>query len=72
MSKCRHFKRVSDSNGVSCKACKKALAGYGYGGFLTSSLTGNERCKHVWSGQYAGMEECDYCFEIREQSKKAN
>ena len=67
---CEHNKRIGDNYGVSCQTCKKQLEGYGYGGFMGGSLTGDERCIHVWSGQYAGMEECDYCFEIREQVRE--
>ena len=67
MNMCQHLKRIGDNYGVSCQTCGKQLEGYGYGGFFGSSLKGNERCIHKWSEQYAGMEECDYCFEIRER-----
>ena len=70
MSRCRHVTRVSDAYGVSCETCKKALKGYGYGGYLTHELTGDERCIHVWGGDYIGMQECDYCFDIRDNPKK--
>jgi hypothetical protein len=67
MSSCQHFKRVSDSYGVSCKACRKPLKGYGYGGYLTKSLTGVEKCIHEWDESDPAMQECNYCFEIRER-----
>ena len=69
MNGCQHLSTVGDNYGESCKDCKKARKGYGYGGYRTHELTGDEKCIHEWSGQYMGMEECNYCFEIREQRK---
>jgi hypothetical protein len=72
MSRCRHPKQISDEYGVSCQLCKKPLKGYGFGGFLKGSLTGEEICLHEWDKSDPEMQECNYCFEIREQPKKAN
>jgi len=70
---CEHRKRIGDNYGLSCQDCGEQLEGYGYGGFFdTSSLTGDEPCIHVWDTSDPEVEECNYCFDIRDKRERVN
>lgn len=59
-SNCPHCCSNGDNYGESCRHCGIQLAGYGYGGWFGSNLTGTEKCLHAFTDWGEGQI-CRFC-----------
>ena len=68
MDNCSHDYIIGDNYGQTCQTCGKIVAGFGYGGWFGSRLTGTTQCIHLWQplgDDKAKFEICMYCEQER-------